>query len=159
MAAALVAADYLVTGTIQFPVAYVVPVAFAAWYSGRRTAIAIAAVMPTAHIVLLATVIHALSPALVLETVLRGVVIGVLGMWFARLAEHERALERYVGRLEGVLPICAFCKSIRNEAGRWEPLESYIETHSHAEFSHGFCPACAHQHYPRLRKRSAVAAD
>jgi hypothetical protein len=77
----------------------------------------------------------------------------------ARLAEHERALERYVGRLEGLLPICAFCKSIRNEAGRWEPLESYIETHSHAEFSHGFCPACAHQHYPRLRKRSAVAAD
>jgi len=157
MAAALVAADYLVTGTIRFPVAYVVPVAFAAWYSGRRPARAIAAVVPIAHLVLFVTVLHASSTAVVVETILRAVVIGVLGMWFARLAEHERALERYVGRLEGLLPICAFCKSIRNKAGSWEPLESYIEAHSRAEFSHGFCPACADRNYPQLRKRRAAA--
>lgn len=45
--------------------------------------------------------------------------------------------------LSGLLPICAWCKKIRNEAGAWEQLELYIRTHSQAEFTHGMCEECA----------------
>jgi hypothetical protein len=73
-----------------------------------------------------------------------------MALWIARLSEHERALTRYVQRLEGLLPICAFCKSIRNTDDQWEPLETFISTRSDAEFSHGFCPTCVKTHYEHL---------
>ena len=71
-----------------------------------------------------------------------------MALWFARLSEHERALRRHVQRLEGLLPICSFCKSIRNKSGEWETLETFISTRSEAEFSHGFCADCGRTHYP-----------
>jgi DNA-binding NtrC family response regulator len=44
--------------------------------------------------------------------------------------------------LSGLLPICAWCKKIRDDAGYWQQLESYIGKHSGAEFSHSICPEC-----------------
>jgi len=44
--------------------------------------------------------------------------------------------------LSGVLPICGYCKKIRNDKGSWAQLEAYINEHSGAEFSHGICPDC-----------------
>jgi GAF domain-containing protein len=58
----------------------------------------------------------------------------------ARLAA-ERALAE-VKRLQGMLPICSYCKKIRNDRNSWEQMESYISEHSHATFSHGICPDC-----------------
>jgi hypothetical protein len=80
-------------------------------------------------------------------TAARGVVILVMALWFAQLAEHERQLLRYVVKLEGLLPICSVCKSIRNEAGAWEPLETFISSRSDADFTHGLCPDCVAHHY------------
>lgn len=51
-------------------------------------------------------------------------------------------------RLRGLLPICAGCKKIRREDQAWEALEAFIETHSHAEFTHGLCPDCMTRFYP-----------
>ena len=45
--------------------------------------------------------------------------------------------------LKGILPICASCKRIRSNGGRWEAVESYVREHTNAEFSHGLCPDCA----------------
>jgi GAF domain-containing protein len=53
----------------------------------------------------------------------------------------ERALAE-VTHLQGMLPICSYCKKIRNEQNSWEQLERYISEHSHATFSHGICPEC-----------------
>ena len=53
-----------------------------------------------------------------------------------------------VKRLEGLLPICAACKQIRNERGEWEVMEKYITGHSEAQFSHSVCPECARKLYP-----------
>ena len=50
--------------------------------------------------------------------------------------------------LRGLLPICASCKRIRDDRGYWEKVESYIERHSEAEFTHGICPECLHNLYP-----------
>lgn len=44
--------------------------------------------------------------------------------------------------LRGLLPICANCKKIRDDAGFWKQIDTYIEKHSHAKFSHGICPEC-----------------
>jgi DNA-binding NtrC family response regulator len=57
--------------------------------------------------------------------------------------------------LSGLLPICAWCKKIRDDAGYWQQLESYIGKHSGAEFSHSICPECLEKNFndPDLKKR------
>jgi hypothetical protein len=52
-----------------------------------------------------------------------------------------------VKTLGGLLPICASCKKIRDDKGYWNQLESYIEKHSDASFSHGMCPKCSDELY------------
>ncbi len=64
-----------------------------------------------------------------------------------RTAELQKALEN-VKKLGGLLPICASCKKIRDDAGYWKQIEVYIRDHSEAEFSHGICPSCAARLYP-----------
>lgn len=49
--------------------------------------------------------------------------------------------------LQGILPICAHCKKIRDDRGAWNQLEAYIHQHTDAEFSHGICPDCARTFY------------
>lgn len=65
------------------------------------------------------------------------------------IAELRQALAK-VRTLSGMLPICAACKKIRDDQGYWNQIESYIETHSDAEFSHGLCPECAKRLYPEF---------
>lgn len=50
--------------------------------------------------------------------------------------------------LKGLLPICASCKKIRDDRGYWQKVESYISSHTQAEFTHGICPDCMHRLYP-----------
>jgi hypothetical protein len=52
-----------------------------------------------------------------------------------------------VKKLSGLLPICAWCKRIRDENGNWEPVETYITVHSEADFTHGICPDCAKKYH------------
>lgn len=58
-----------------------------------------------------------------------------------RVKELEGALA-HVKQLQGILPICSYCKKIRSDQDYWQTVESYIADHSEAEFSHGICPAC-----------------
>src|SRR5437660_11544773 len=50
--------------------------------------------------------------------------------------------------LQGILPICARCKKIRDGKGDWHAMESYIREHSDADFTHGVCPECLNKLYP-----------
>ena len=61
--------------------------------------------------------------------------------------ELSTALAR-IKKLEGIIPICAYCKKIRVEEESWDQLEKYITEHSDARFSHGICPDCAKHHFP-----------
>jgi CheY-like chemotaxis protein len=58
-----------------------------------------------------------------------------------RVHELETALA-HVKQLHGLLPICAYCKKIRDDHNYWQQVESYISSHSDAQFSHGVCPEC-----------------
>ncbi|MDH4098380.1 MAG: hypothetical protein OEU87_08705, partial [Nitrospira sp.] len=61
--------------------------------------------------------------------------------------ELQRALKE-VKVLRGLIPICASCKSIRNDGGLWQRLEEYLSEHSDAQFSHGICQPCIKKLYP-----------
>ena len=58
------------------------------------------------------------------------------------------AQQAEVDTLRGLLPICASCKSIRDDKGYWTQLEVYVGAHSAAQFSHGLCPRCIEKLYP-----------
>ncbi len=73
----------------------------------------------------------------------------------ARLKAAERilGLRQHVQQLEGLLPICAYCKRIRDASEKWESIERYVEERSDAQFSHGYCPDCYEKHVrPQLEK-------
>jgi len=61
-----------------------------------------------------------------------------------------------VKKLSGLLPICANCKKIRDDAGYWQNVEIYIQEHSEADFSHGMCPDCMQELYPDLYDKMAA---
>lgn len=68
-----------------------------------------------------------------------------------RIAELETTLLR-VKQLEGIIPICAYCKKIRDDQNSWQQLETYISEHSEAWFSHSACPDC-------LKEQMAIIGD
>jgi len=59
----------------------------------------------------------------------------------ARVKELELALAN-VKLLQGLLPICCYCKKIRNDQNYWQQVDTYIADHSEAQFTHGICPEC-----------------
>lgn len=54
--------------------------------------------------------------------------------------------------LKGLIPICSYCKKVRNDSGSWDQIEKYVREHSDAEFTHGFCPDCIKKLYPEYHK-------
>ncbi len=65
------------------------------------------------------------------------------------IADLSDSIKR-IKRIDGLLPICAVCKKIRNDEGYWEQVEDYIKEHSDADFSHSLCRDCANKLYPDL---------
>lgn len=68
----------------------------------------------------------------------------------SRLAE---AMEN-IKTLSGLLPMCAHCKGIRNDRGYYERVETFFNTRTGAEFSHGICPGCLRKHFPDLAPKT-----
>ena len=62
----------------------------------------------------------------------------------------EAALSK-IKTLSGMLPICSYCKKIRDDKGYWNQIEEYLGDHSNAEFSHSICKECAQKHYPGMK--------
>jgi K+-sensing histidine kinase KdpD len=66
-----------------------------------------------------------------------------LGLLICWLGQKLHASRRKLRVLSGLLPICAWCKRVRDEQDQWQQLEAYIHDHSEADFTHGLCPDCA----------------
>ena len=62
-----------------------------------------------------------------------------------RLVDLERALEE-VATLKKLLPICMYCKSIRNDKQVWDDIEEYLRQHANADCTHSICPTCYEDH-------------
>ena len=70
-----------------------------------------------------------------------------------RVSAHmAQALEK-VKTLHGLLPICAWCKRIRDDHGYWSQVEAYIHEHTGADFTHGICPNCLEKQRPKKGRR------
>lgn len=93
--------------------------------------------------------LRSLRTSRMMLTVIAGLVIVSLLLLYARYRlKHESAL------LRGLLPICAWCKKIRDDKGYWTQVESYITSHSSAEFTHCICPACVERVAPSSEART-----
>jgi hypothetical protein len=84
---------------------------------------------------------------------------GVMGLHRLRVRNHLR-LERmlharieeavaHIKTLRGLLPICAWCRKVRDDSGYWGRLDEYVSEHTDAEFSHGICPECRERKFGR----------
>jgi PAS domain S-box-containing protein len=103
-----------------------------------------------------------------LATYTPDIVDGIVRGFFVQVAEVtamkqlQREHQRVIGELEmalrevrtlrGLLPICMHCKKIRDDAGRWTPVEHYVRARTEAKFSHGICPDCVEHHYGDLTR-------
>ncbi|GAB6988196.1 PAS domain-containing protein [Paenibacillus pini] len=90
------------------------------------------------------------SPLLKSAGEVQGIVISFSNITRSKLIESEliEALSE-IRTLRGLLPICAVCKRIRDEEEIWNSVESFIEKHTHAEFTHDICPECIRRIYPK----------
>jgi hypothetical protein len=140
--------DYLTQPFIKFPILFLIPIALAAWYSGRWWGIGLAVSMTLAHTGLLRVAGAAETmAATAVNDLIRMVVLSILAFLVDRTATQTRMLAREAHVLSGLLPICSFCKKIRDQDGGWQPLELYISEHSEALLSHSLCPECTQAHY------------
>jgi DNA-binding response OmpR family regulator len=78
-------------------------------------------------------------------------IVGLQHALAARVADLQEALSD-VKRLGGLLPICAYCKRIRDDGDYWKQIEQYLSEYSEAQFSHGICPQCLEQHLQSLSR-------
>ena len=67
------------------------------------------------------------------------------------IKELQKALLE-VKTLQGIIPICAYCKNIRDDKGYWSQVEEYLGKHSEVDFSHGICPTCFEKNFPEMIK-------
>jgi len=63
-----------------------------------------------------------------------------------RVAQRILDFNRQVATLESLIPICAYCKNVRNDEDIWERIEEYVNQRTGADFSHGICPKCLEEH-------------
>jgi len=143
--------DLLIPKGVADALLYVAPVAWIALWSNRQEAslVLIVAMSCTAGAILG----FLLSPPglLWLGVANRGITIFVLWL-VAILSLTRKRVEDEVKTLRGLLPICSYCKKIRDDKGYWKQIEVYIAANSQADFSHGLCPECGLEHYPDIFK-------
>lgn len=140
---AFVELDWELVPLAVFPFVFVFPVMLLAW--NRTLAFALPCVFALSATRLVYKRIYSPEPLAVDELASAFIcffVLALLAHLTNVLARQARELRRRVRQLEGILPICASCKSIRDEQGQWVQLEGYISTHTPAQFSHSFCPEC-----------------
>ena len=133
---------------------YLVPLAFLAMWSPPKQ---VSPVLVMASLCAILTwVVLFLSPHPVWFAVVnRLITVIVLGITVMLSLMRKRA-EEDVKVLHGLLPICSYCKKIRDDRGYWEQVERYITARSHADFSHGMCPDCGPKHFPDLYSDHAM---
>jgi hypothetical protein len=139
--------EYATGPHIQFSILFVLPVALATVSQGLTAGLTLALALPVLRLgfflqwpLLSSWAVHSLDSAVDIA-ILTGV---------ALICDRIVRQEQQIRVLEGLLPICSFCKRIRDEAGEWKQVESYVAARSQARFSHTFCPECGRRHYPDL---------
>jgi len=159
--------DYVTGVEFRMEIFYLMPIAYATWFLGRRSGIAASAV--SLCIIFLSDYMSGKDYNKVhleiwnLVMYLCFFIVVTMLMSTLRLALEHRAdlIEKLRGalsevkELSGILPICANCHKIRNDEGYWLDVADYISRHTNAKFSHGICQECTQKLYPAYFKKDA----
>ena len=141
---AVVGFDYISGPVIQFPAVFIIPVSLAAWYNGRLWGVALSVGLPLVRLYF-TTILD--TPWSFTEAAINaGIRVAVLGLFAVlidRVAIQSAALNKRIQILEGMLPVCAVCKRIRDERETWSQLEQYMISRPKDGISHEVCPDCA----------------
>jgi hypothetical protein len=140
----VLAIDFFTGPLIRFSVVFMLPIIVCAWFCGPFKSIIIAVTMPLANLILL---LNQPKPWSFNESIINTAITILTLSLIAYLISYVRMQQDRINLLQGILPICSFCKKIRNAENNWEQLEKYITEFSQAKFSHGVCPECAEIHY------------
>ena len=148
MCALIILSDIRCGPHLLLAITFVIPVALAAWYRGFRFAMALAIALVVCRIPV-AVLLKQITPLpyAIANAAIRIAVLWLVAKLVTTTGRHTKELEKEVNELEGMLPICANCKKIRDEKNEWQPIEQYISKHSEASFTHGVCPDCLQKHY------------
>ena len=147
LSAAILGLEYSTGPYVQFSILLVFPVALAAVLHGPRTGVTLGVLLPLVRLAFFASWPLPSSWELATADALTDIaVLGGTALFIDWVVRQEKQLRL----LQGLLPICSFCKRIRDEVGEWRQLETYIASRSAARFSHTFCPECGRRHYPGL---------
>lgn len=139
---------------LQVPILLTLPVLLSAWHRSVAETFALACVLNAVHFgfhFVWEDVIP-LEAAAINSAIFTTVVL-LLALLVHRASCQTRQLRERVRTLEGFLPICAFCKDVRDDVGEWSRIETYIGERTPARFTHTFCPKCATIHFPELHHR------
>ncbi len=137
--------DYLAGPTIQFPIIFVFPVALAAWHRGFRWSMFLAVVQPLVRFAFYLTWEAPWSLSVSIVNLLIRVVVLCGFAWLVTNAVWQK---RRIAALEGLLPVCAWCKRIRDEHNSWLPLDTYLSRRAKLDITHGICPDCLRKQFP-----------
>ena len=138
--------DVLVPLGTEVSLLYLIPLGFVAMWSSPKQ---------STHVLVIAAVCAVLTwvgffltpPHAVWSAVAnRLLAVTVIGFTVMLSVSRKRA-EDDLTVLRGLLPICSYCKKIRDDRGSWEQMERYIADRSQADFSHGMCPDCGEKHF------------
>jgi K+-sensing histidine kinase KdpD len=151
--------DYVTGYDLGFFVFYFVPIAIAAWMVGSTSSYLISILSliiwflsdifsshpySSVFFAIWNTAIRLLSFLIVAYTTSK---LRFLLTEERKLSKNLKDALAQIKTLSGLIPICASCKKIRDDQGYWNRLETYIQDHSEAEFSHGICPDCMKKLY------------
>ena len=145
---ALAAVDWELIPLKVFPFVFIFPLMLAAWNRSLPFALICAvglSLTRLAHQFVFDELPYTADE--VAAALVRFFVLLLLAALTSQLGKQARQLRQRVRMLEGILPICAQCKSIRDENNDWVQLEGYITAHSSAQFSHSLCPQCFKDFY------------
>jgi hypothetical protein len=139
--------DYVTGPFIQFPILFIVPVAVATAAHGLNGGVGVAILLPLMRLSFFLEWEIQTSWALEwVDTLVDMVILSGFAVTIHQIVRQQRKIRV----LEGMLPICSFCKRIRDQDGEWRRLEVFITERSSASFSHTFCEQCGKIHYPGL---------
>ena len=148
--------DVLVPLGTEVSLLYLIPLGFVAMWSSPKQ---------STHVLVIAAVCAVLTwvgffltpPHAVWSAVAnRLLAVTVIGFTVMLSVLRKRA-EDDLQVLHGLLPICSYCKKIRDDRGSWEQIERYITDRSDVDFSHGMCPDCGKKHFPDILSHTRPA--
>jgi len=128
---------------------YLLPVVFLALWSSPKQSLAVTGIAVFSSILMAVGFLLSPQGHAWQGVTNRSYALVVIAATLALSVVRKRA-EEDVKVLQGLLPICSYCKKIRDDQGYWQQVERYIAARSEAGFSHGMCPDCCTKHFPDI---------